>query len=513
MSTVSSGRWCVCWIPDWPVIATGVPQDVVVAVVSGNAVVACSQAARSAGVRRRMRLRVAQARSTDLMVVDRDIEAEIRAFEPVLRVLEQDVAARLEVLRPGLVLLPARGPARYWGSEPALVERLVAAVTDLGHPVQVGVADTVLAAALAARTPGGLIVPPGASARFLAPYPVGVLGLPYLSDLLDRLGIATLGAFASLPAGRVQSRFGPEVVAAHRAARAVEERPLDPRAHAEHAVSLDFEPAETRLDALTFAGKALAERLHEDLAAAGLVCARVEVEVQLTDNRRLQRLWRHEGRLTALAVAERVRGQLRAWADNGDLVGGTDGEAAGVTALALRPEQYSAATGRQTLLFGDRTTPVDLEQAAARVQALLGHHGAVRVELGGGRGPGERERRIPFGDLADAAEPEGPWPGRLPAPHPAEVYTPPLPAQLQDAAGNSVEVSARITLSAPPERLAVTGHHTGKVTGWAGPWPVIEQWWDRDHSRRLARMQVTTRDGAWLVQTRDRRWSAEARYG
>ncbi|MHA6757315.1 DNA polymerase Y family protein [Streptacidiphilus sp. PAMC 29251] len=483
------------------------------AVVSGNTVVACSQAARRAGVRRRMRLRVAQARSTELMVLDRDIEAEIRAFEPVLRALEQDVAARLEVLRPGLVLLPARGPARYWGGEPALVDRLATAVTGLGHPVQAGVADTVLAAALAARTPGGLIVPPGASARFLAPYPVGVLGLPYLSDLLQRLGITTLGAFAALPADRVQARFGPEVVAAHRAARALEERPLDPRAHAEHAVSLDFEPPETRVDAMTFAGKALAERLHQDLAAAGLVCARVEVEVQLTDGRRLQRLWRHEGRLTTLAVAERIRGQLRAWADHGDLAAAGDGEAAGVTGLVLRPEQYSAATGRQAMLFGDHATPVDLEQAAARVQALLGHHGAVRVELGGGRSPGERERRIPFGDLADTTEPDGPWPGRLPAPHPAEIYTPPLPAQLQDAAGASVEVSARIALSAPPQRLAVTGHSAGKVTGWAGPWPVIEQWWDRDHGRRLARMQVTTRDGAWLIQTRDRHWSAEARYG
>src|SRR5207244_585910 len=112
--------------------------------------------------------------------------------------------------------------------------------------------------------------------------------------------------------------------------------------HPEHAVTLDFETPETRLDALTFAGKALAERLHQDLAAAGLVCARVEVEVQLTDGRRLQRLWRHEGRLTTLAVAERVRGQLRAWADHGDLVAAGESEAAGVTALVLRPEQYSA---------------------------------------------------------------------------------------------------------------------------------------------------------------------------
>lgn len=511
MNNVQNSRIVVGWIPDFPVMATRATGAEPVAVVHGDEVVACSAAARAAGVRRRMRVRVAQSRCPRLRVVERDLAAEIRVFEPAVRHVEGTVMPRLEVIRPGLVAASARGPSRYWGGEPQLADRLVAALAEVDLPARVGIADSVFAAALAART--GHIVPLGDEAAWLAPHPVGVLGVPRLAELLERLGIRTVGAYAALPESRVLARFGAEGIAAHRTARGRHDRPLAVRANAEaHPVGYAFEPAARLLEPVVFAAKAGAEQLHEQLAAAGVVCARLEAAVELADGRTLSRIFRHEGRLSALAVAERVRGVLQAWTDAGLLDAGGE---RGVVRLALRPEQMTPATGRQGALFGERHTPEEIERAAARVQAMLGHQAVVRVELGGGRGPADQVRLIPFGDLDTGPRPpEGPWPGRLPAPHPATVFPHWLSARLTDACGRQVAVSGRLELSAAPDHLGVEGYGDAGVDGWAGPWPVLEWWWDRGRSRRIARMQIAAADGrAWLLVIEHGRWWAEAHYG
>jgi protein ImuB len=501
----------VVWVPDFPVIASGGTGDEPVGVVERGVVIACSAAARAAGVRRRMRLRSAQACSPSLRVVERDLVGEMRAFERVAGHIEATVLPRLEVIRPGLLAAPARGPARYWGSEQRLAERLVAAVAELALPARVGIADAVFTAALAARR--GQIVPAGGDAAWLAPFPVGVLGALGLGELLDRLGIRTVGGFARLPADRVAGRFGAEGLAAHRTARGEQPRPVSVRTGSgEYAVTQPFEPAEERLEALAFAVKATADRLHDRLAAAGAVAARLEVVIDLADGTRMARIFRHEGRLSSLAVAERVRGVLQAWTETGALGGGTQ---RGITALTLRPEELTPDAGRQAALFDDRHTPEEIERAAARVQAILGHRAVMRMETRGGRAPAERIRLVPFGDVADTRRTVGgPWPGQMPAPFPATTFPEQVPAELTDAGGRTVAVAGRLALSAPPAVVAVHGYGRAQVTGWAGPWPVLERWWDPAGGRRIARMQVTAADGrAWLLVIEQGRWWAEAHYG
>lgn len=73
MNERPSGRIVVGWIPDFPVIAAGTEGAETVAVVHRDEVVACSAAARAAGVRRRVR--VAQYRCARLRVVERDLAA------------------------------------------------------------------------------------------------------------------------------------------------------------------------------------------------------------------------------------------------------------------------------------------------------------------------------------------------------------------------------------------------------------------------------------------------------
>ena len=117
----------VVWCPDWAVGAAGAPPDSLTAVVHANRVVACSEAARTEGVRPGLRRREAQSRCPELELLAHDPARDARAFEPVLAAVEQ-LTPWVEVLQPGECAFPARGAARYHGGEPALAVTVTAAV-------------------------------------------------------------------------------------------------------------------------------------------------------------------------------------------------------------------------------------------------------------------------------------------------------------------------------------------------------------------------------------------------
>lgn len=289
-------------------------------------------------------------------------------------------------------------------------------------------ADGLFAAVLAARA--GLFVPVGRTAEFLAPYPVAALGDEELATLLERLGIPTVGAFATLPGPAVADRFGPTGTAAHRLARGLQARPLAPRPEGLDLTAEQlFDPPELLAEPLVFVARMLAERLHGMLGSVGLTCQRVAVEVVCADGRTVSRLWRHEGRLSATALAERVRWQLQAWQGAGTFVAsgdravasdpvgtpdplGTPDPAAGFAALRLVPDGLVPDQGRQLALWGQAVIDDRVERAVARVQAVLGHAGLRRIEQAGGRGPQERVVRVPWGEVHEPSAPEdAPGPG------------------------------------------------------------------------------------------------------
>jgi hypothetical protein len=135
-------------------------------------------------------------------------------------------------IRLGVCALPARGPARFFGGEEAVVSRLLQAVGpsgergepgESGESATAGIADGLFAAELAARAApaarASLIVPAGGTAEFLAPWSVATLARPDLAVTLQRLGITTLGQFAALPAASVSDRFGADAAVCHAVAR------------------------------------------------------------------------------------------------------------------------------------------------------------------------------------------------------------------------------------------------------------------------------------------------------
>jgi len=451
--------------------------------------------------------------------------AGARTFEQVVAAVEE-LCPRVEVLYPGACAIGARGPARYFGGEGVLARKIINAVACRGFSCQVGVADGVFAGRLAAQaeTPdAALIVAPGGTPAFLAPQPVSTLEDPELADLLPRLGIRTLGEFAALPATEAGNRFGAQGTLAHRLARGLAARPLVPRPpSADLSVSMEFDPPAGQSEPVVFAAKALAEQMHAGLAAKGLACVRVQAQVTCADGQEITRLWRHDGLLSALAVAERVRWQLAGWrpaswppGGDADGRGGDEGTGVGgITLLRLVPDQLVRATGRQLGLWGDAVVSDRVARAALRVQAMLGHGSVVRPLLAGGRDPAEQVTPVPFGDAAEPALPSGrPWPGRLPAPAPATVHPVPLPARVIDASGAAVTVTGRAFVSAPPARLSADGGPWLAVTSWAGPWPVTERWWRPEDTRRRARFQLVADDGsAWLAAVQDGQWRIEASY-
>ncbi|MFG2100491.1 DNA polymerase Y family protein [Micromonospora echinaurantiaca] len=552
-------RTLLLWCPDWPVLAAeiveGVPATDPVAVLHANRVVACSERARAEGVRRGLRRREAQGRCPQLTVVDHDPGRDARAFEPVVAAVEELVAG-VEVVRPGSCAVAARGPVRYLGGEEVAAERIVEHVAQTcAVESQVGIADGVFAAGLAARS--GRVVPPGGTPEFLAALPVEALGRPALADLLRRLGVRTLADFAALPAGDVLARFGFDGALAHRLAAGRDHRPLAVRQPpVDLAVTAGYDEPLDRVDAAAFAARALAEQLHDRLAGHGLACTRLGIEAVTAHGQELHRVWRHDGLLTAAAIADRVRWQLDGWlsGSNGRAGGRAARPTAGIIRLRLVPDGVIAQAGLQPGLWGEAGEERErAHRALSRVQGILGPEAVVTAVLGGGRSPADQVRLVPWGDERLPARPgqsgslgqsgssgqgaqagrgrsgraarspraagrsagrvEPPWPGQLPPPAPAVVLAQPLAATVHDNAGEPVVVSARLQLSAAPARLTVGTGRPAEIVGWAGPWPVDERWWAPAEARRRARFQVCLADGAALLLAVEAgQWLVEAIY-
>lgn len=522
-------RTVVVWCADWPVVAAGVPAGEPAVVLHANRVVACSAAARAEGVRRGLRKREAQSRCPDITVLAADPDRDARAFEAVAAAVEV-MTPRVEVVRPGVLAFPARGPRRYFGGdEPVLVraQELASAVVDGRGTVGIGIADGGFAALLAARGAGGVIVEPGASARFLAPLPVGVLEqarpgreAAELCDLLRRLGLRTLGNLAVVPPARMVERFGVLGTLASRLSRGLEERPPQPREiPLDLVVSAELDPPVDRVSTAAFVARTLATELSANLEARGLTCTRLSIEVVTEHDETLARLWRHEGGLGPAAIADRVRWQLDGWLNAADWGARPT---SGIALLRLVPDQVVPDEGRQLGFWGGlKEADERAARGVARLQGLLGPDAVTVPERQGGRGPGERIGLVPahgvrLGTPVASDDAARPWPGHLPAPSPALVHDAPRAVDLLDAASQPVRVSGRGLLVGEP--AVMTGHPNPgcgpqEVTAWAGPWPCEERWWDPAAGRRRARLQVVLSSGsAQLLTLEGGRWWVEATY-
>ena len=514
-------RTLVVRVADWPIVAAGVSLEELAAVFHANRVTATSPAARAQDVVLGQRRREAQSRCPSLVVLDHDPARDARVFEPIVGVLDA-LTPRVEITKPGLVAFPTRGPSRFFGGDDALVARahaVVSAVVSVAG-VTIGIADGIFAATLAAHADRPtLVVPLGAAPACLAPLPVVTLDRPDLADVLGRLGLRTLGALAALPERDVLARFGSEGRVAWRLASGLDERPpaLAPPP-ADLTVSVELDPPADTVAPAAFLARGLAEELYDRLWARGSACTRVVIGAETEHGEHLERVWRAEGTLTAAAIAERLRWQLDGW------IGGSARHrpTAGISRLWLTPDEIVPAGGRQLGFWGSDAAAGDrASRAVAHVQGLLGVGSVAVPEWRGSRDPATQIALVEAEAVDLTAERPGahrdrvagPWPGRLPVPSPAWVHGEPTPADVHDAAGESVLVSGRGALSAPPARVSVASSPWVDVLAWAGPWAVEGRWWDAARRRRRARLQLVTSDGqARLFTLEAGQWRVEATY-
>ena len=384
-----------------------------------------------------------------------------------------------------------------------IAERLV----DLGvWDVRLGVADGLFAAEQAARralAQDVLIVPVGESAAFLADLPIETLDTPDLVSLLRRMGLTTLGAFARLAAADVHTRFGSHGALLHRYARGLDPHPISRRSvPPELTAALALEPPLELVDPIAFSLRTTAERFVTDLAAHGLVCTTVRIEVDSNLVLGSARSWMHPRWFGATDLIDRLRWQLAV-----GMPGPVDG-------VRLIPEVVEPLSDHADSLFGG--APDDrVVRGISRVQGMVGHEGVLSVGVQGGRGPADRTLTAPWGEQPAEVRPiERAWPGRIPAPAPATVFTRPAEALVVGAEGQPVVVTGRGSITCPPERFRSSSDAPWQpVASWAGPWPIEELWWDEVASRRIARFQVVGVDGsAWLMVVENGRWFTEARY-
>ena len=363
-------------------------------------------------------------------------DSDARDGELVAAALEQFTPLS-EALRPGLHAFGARGPSRYFGGERALAELVVRAVADAvqsASRAEVGVADGLFAAGLAAqaasRAPGTstarapvaetfaaegngarhsvsmavLVVPHQQSRLFLADLPLislsdpisplhsGEDGTEALLDVLWRLGIRTLGDLAALSEADVLGRFGWPGLLAHRLACGLDDRPLQASpAPDDSAVEAEIDPPADRIETVAFMARALADDMVARLARYGLDCVCIDIEAESDSGHASRRRWRHELRFSAADIVDRVRWQLEGWYRSSERPTGP------VALIRITPRVVAPADGRQLGMWGARSEADERAvKALARLQGLLGAEAVTVPRLAGGRRPADTGRRVPL---------------------------------------------------------------------------------------------------------------------
>jgi protein ImuB len=122
---------------------------------------------------------------------------------------------------------------------------------------------------------------------------------------------------------------------------------------------------------------------------------------------------------------------------------------------------------------------------------MLGGRGVYQPVVQGGREPRDRVRLVEWGeDIIPLRPIDRPWPGAVPEPSPSLMPPDPVPVELTDAGGKTVQVSPALELSGGPANL-----NRAPVKSWSGPWPVVERWWEENPKRRVY-LQVQVLKGA-----------------
>jgi protein ImuB len=328
-----------------------------------------SAAAEAFGVHPGMRLGEALSRCPLLALVPPDPVAVNDSWEEVLGRLES-VGAAVEPGAPGLACFDARGLRRLHGGT---LDGVVAATrAALRRPARIGAGPSrfcALAGASRARVRRAEIL---AGARELAGEPVALLRhceeTAQLPTVLERLGITTLGALASLPAAEVADRFGRAGLRARDLSlgRDTPLRPRDPSERVEESLTLPESASGPQLErALSL----LIDRLLARHDRRGRTIRAAVVSAVLVEGG----TWR-ERVVFREATSDTARMRLA-------LTGRLASMPAPAEALRLAVDRFGPPPGASGALFsdGDEQRIARLREAIRQARAAAGPDAALRV--------------------------------------------------------------------------------------------------------------------------------------
>lgn len=489
-------------------------EDLVVLVAeekSALRVQATTPAAHQRGVRVGMTAAEARARVPELETEFLDEEGEAEDLEAI--------TAQLLRVSPNLGTLPPDAMVAEISRLPAPPqELLLQRMSFLGHLARIVVADDPRTALAVARWgTRDLVVPPGQSAEALAPLPLEALELPPReAELLEGLGIDTVGAFAALDPAAVAGRLGPVAVAGHQVARGGWQASPLGLWETEGLATLhqDLPDPVHELEPLIFVLNASIREAAAYLAVAGQAATRLTVRFTLDDLEQTGQRWQdlalRLGRPTRDPA--RILALLRLRLERFQLAGP-------VTALSLEITETAVFTGRQRDLMGQEHADELLAEVAGRLQDSLGAHAVLVPRLadrhrpeaawqpqafqaGGGRGQvGLFQRRRPVSPVASAleADPVQEWRG-----FPERRLPPRPPILLPEARAVEVDRPA----DGVPRALSTDGRWL-PVHEARGPEELVGEWWSHGGFRRSywrlrlrdgRRAWVYEEDGCWLLQ-------------
>lgn len=362
--------------------AMGLPDESPLVLAGPRHVLATCALAAGAGVRTGMTVRQAAYLCPEARVAPFD-EATIHGAARRLLEALADFADAVEVeglpqasarrRKPLAPALEARQAAAFYadlgrlraGDATRLAEAMAATFArESGLYASVGLAPTLFAAFAAAHASAGamLVVPPDASAAFLAPLPATLL--PAEAEIARRLGVlglTTLGALAALPPGAALAQFGKagavlsllaQGIDHRRVSRFSRDRPL--------RATCQFESGVGARDMLESALRGVANRLAAHLRRRGILARAVGLTLHLEDGATLtRRATPREAVAGGPGVAEivlRLFGQMK--------IGGP------VAGFEIALDDLAPCAARQLPLLPDESAEADSLQAALEALAV-----------------------------------------------------------------------------------------------------------------------------------------------
>ncbi len=507
-------------------------SEAIVVLEGGGArarVVAATRLARRAGIRPGLTLPQARARLPNLIARNRDASCEDAAQEALLDIAE-GLSPRVEDAGEGVAYLDVGGLDRHYpGNDPEgdLARTLMRKVdTQAGLPVRVGLAGSKLAARTAAQSGSPTIIVPGDEATFLAPLPLNRLNpAAQILATLEHWGIRSVGALADLPKDEVSSRLGPEGRALHALARGLDPQPLVPRQPPPaFREGMELEWPLVNLEPFVFVARSALERLTTRMAAHGLGCTRLELDLTLDPD------GHHERAITLPAPTRDIKTLLTLL--HLDLEKQPPGAPVRALTLTAYPDQPRQA---QLTLFGPAAlSPDKLAATVARLFALLGE-GRVGAPHATNSHRPEDFALVPYAPPPPPATRRPSATGRglltvraLRPPIGLEVVGGVTSVPTTDDLGTFSEIAERrppydvATPEATPQSISTivtddTSKRTridGAVRVASGPWMLEDAWWSDTPTDR-AYWDVEVSDGGLYRIYRDRctgMWFADGIY-